>query len=327
MKTGEQSKSFGERSDLGRTAKDARGIYLARCNEQVENYVRDLECSLAINKTIVEELVKKHVWSLQEKRVVEKLSRESSKLQQQVKSLTQERDALQMKLLIAEQINASYTRREAELMKDMGRAKQQYASQLHRKSYLYQTLEKKHEQVLEILKLLARNDPKVAQLLVLLNVDCSAKLDAARSGAARERSLSKERESTMGSELFDEVKRERKQSMKAKMSPIVESEKEAIEKEANRLRERVLDLYRHNLKLKEELRIEKKKSTTSENLGNDLFQEGSLKRWHSTNKKPQFENAATDKAVPPKVVEEIQDEANTNHNSFSWGKPLADEAA
>lgn len=333
MKTEGLSMSFGQKTALDQSLRNTKTIFLDRANEQMKSYVEDLENSLAINKTIIEELVKKHVWSLQEKRVVEKLSQESTRLQEKVKNLVRERDALQTKLLITEQINANYKKREEEMLRDIGRAKLQYVSQISRKNYLYKILEKRHEQLLSILKIFAQNDQKIVQLLGLFKIDCKPNFnDSTGTNVTRENPLSpisKEREMVMNTDLFDQPKRERKQSMKLKTNPIMPvNEKDSLEKEANSLREKVLDLYRRNIKLSEALRVEKEKSSKSEDSASNLFAEGSLIRWNSVAKKTRLNfnalrveaNKLDDKAA--NEAERIKEENNVNLNSFSWGKPF-----
>lgn len=334
MKTEGLSMSFGQKTALDQSLRNAKTIFLDRANEQMKSYVEDLENSLAINKTIIEELVKKHVWTLQEKRVVEKLSQESSRLQEQVKNLVRERDALQTKLLITEQINANCKKREEEMLRDMARAKLQYVSQIGRKNYVYKILEKRHEQILSILKIFAQSDQRIAQLLALLKIDCkpnSKPNDSIRNDLTRENSFSKERETMMNMDLFNQPKRERKQSMKLKANPIITAnEKNSLEKEANSLREKVLDLYRRNIKLSEALKVEREKSSKIEDSATNLFAEGSLIRWNSTTKKTRLNfnglkeevNNKSDDDKAASKVDVIQEENSLDLNSFSWGKPF-----
>lgn len=320
---------------LSHSPKNPKAVFLERASDQMKAYIADLESSLAINKTIVGELVKKHVWSLQEKRVVEKLTQESAMLQEQVKKLVRERDELQMKLLISEQINENYKKRELEMMRDMTVAKQQFASQLSRKASLNKALENRYMQLISVLKIIAPSDQRIAQLLLLFKVDsgsCAVSSDSGKPEANTENSLSEDEELTVN---LEQPRRNRKYSVNVKPRPMFrEDGKEALEKEADRLRVKVLELYKRNLKLSEALKIEREKSqkNDTEDSPSSCFIEGSLKRWGSINKKPPFIHIELREEPEEKeedhdqgkAIESIKED-NSEFNSFSWGKPLSNK--
>jgi len=261
--------------------KDPKVIFLGRTSDQMKNYVSDLECNLAINKEIIEDLVKKRVWSLQEKRVVEKLIKENTILQNQVNNLRRERDDAQIKLLIAEQINDNYRRREIETMKSLEKTKQQFTNQLCRKDQSYKMLEKKYEQVLGILNALAKTDQKLAELISMTKIDCKA--NSKKAKPTNENSFQNEKDTMDRDELFNKPNRGRKYSVSLKTKLIIKGgENELSEREADRLREKILELYKHNLILSEELREAKGIADPKEESASDLFVEGNLKRWSST---------------------------------------------
>eukprot|EP00826_Nyctotherus_ovalis_P043396 TRINITY_DN4563_c0_g1_i1.p1 TRINITY_DN4563_c0_g1~~TRINITY_DN4563_c0_g1_i1.p1 ORF type:complete len:339 (+),score=92.99 TRINITY_DN4563_c0_g1_i1:122-1138(+) len=323
---------------LNHSPKNPKAVFLERASDQTKAYITDLESSLAINKTILGELVKKHVWSLQEKRVVEKLTQESVMLQEQVKKLVRERDELQMKLLISEQINENYKRREAEMMQDMAIAKLQFANQLNRKSALNKTLENRYMQLISVLKIIAPSDQRIAQLLILFKVDSGSNAVSNDSGKPEpntENSLSEDEESSANSDTLDQPRRNRKYSVNVNPRPMFrEGGKEALEKEADQLRVKVLELYKRNLKLSEALRVEKERGqrNDTEDSPSSCLLEGSLKRWGSINKKTPFirielkeEPEEKEEDYEKEKVTESIKEGNLEFNSFSWGKPLSNQ--
>jgi len=313
------SASFSHKNNLNQSLRDSKMLFLDKVKDQMKSYIADLESSLAINKSIIEELVKKHIWSLQEKRVMEKLSQENSRLQEQVKNLVRERDELQTKLLITEQINENYKKREAESIRDMVRVKQQFISQINRKNYTYKVLERQHEQVLDVLRVMAQNDQRIMQLLTFLKVDCKVNNksnDSSGTEMTRERSFSKERELMMNINIFDKMKRDRNQSMKMKTSPMIKiNAKDGLEIEANNLREKVLDLYKRNIKLSEALKVEK--GMKVEDSVNSIFAQDSLKKWNSTNKKSnELEETETEN-------NKEMNESNLDFSLLSSNKPFS----
>lgn len=253
--------------------------------QQIREYAADLESNLDINKAIISELVKKHVKNLQEKRVIEKLLQENSLLQDNVKKLMKERDEIQARLLIAQQVGNNYKEREKDLINDMEKLKQQFIGQLSRKSYMLQTLEQKHDQVLEILKELARKDQRVKKLLTVLSIDCNSVYAKSKSFE-----LPKEpngRTYTTTSDHFERPYRERTYSVNVK-GKCTEGEKKVLEAEVENLKKKVNELHGVNLKLNEALRVSNEKiiGLCTKQVDpvdmTELLNAKTLKRWQTT---------------------------------------------
>eukprot|EP00826_Nyctotherus_ovalis_P012658 TRINITY_DN13364_c0_g1_i1.p1 TRINITY_DN13364_c0_g1~~TRINITY_DN13364_c0_g1_i1.p1 ORF type:complete len:338 (+),score=92.37 TRINITY_DN13364_c0_g1_i1:69-1082(+) len=253
--------------------------------QQIREYAADLESNLAINKAIISELVKKHVWSLQDKRVIEKLLQENSLLQDNVKKLMKERDDIQARLLISQQTNNNYKEREKDLISDMEHLKQQFMGQLTRKTYMLQSLEQKHDQALEVLKELAKKDQQIKKLLAVLNIDCNS-----ASVKSESLELPKEfngRSYTTTSEHFEKPCKERTYSMNVE-GRCTEEGKRVLETEVENLKKKVNELHGVNLKLNEALRISNEKiiGLCTKQVDaidmTELLGAKTLKRWYTT---------------------------------------------
>lgn len=292
------SNSFMQEKKEYLTPKSVKTSFITKASEQMKNYIADLECTLSINKTIIGELVKKHIWSLQEKRIIEKLTQENTILHKQAKQLRKERDEAQSQLLIAEQINANYKKRELELMKDIMTVKIQLTSQINRKNQSYKILEKRNEQIINILKIHAQNDKRLAELLEIFSTtqkinnkqDNSPKID-----------LAKDNSFLKGTVNLNQGNKSKLQITRIKTSPtLVDSEKEMLEMEANKLREKVLELYQRNLALSDQLK-ERDATAPEEEIDFEFFEPGNLRKWNSTMKDPQLKEETEsnlDEGVP-----------------------------
>eukprot|EP00826_Nyctotherus_ovalis_P014186 TRINITY_DN13926_c0_g2_i1.p1 TRINITY_DN13926_c0_g2~~TRINITY_DN13926_c0_g2_i1.p1 ORF type:complete len:386 (-),score=72.07 TRINITY_DN13926_c0_g2_i1:169-1326(-) len=139
--------------------------------KQMKNYINDLEHSCSINKAILAELVTAHVGNEQTRNIINGLNIENANLQLQLKNAIAERNRLQSKLLISEQITADLRKHERESAKDADWLKRELVDQLDRKEFLLQSLEHRYELAVQTLREFAHIHPKIKQLVRDLAVD------------------------------------------------------------------------------------------------------------------------------------------------------------
>eukprot|EP00826_Nyctotherus_ovalis_P060313 TRINITY_DN8447_c0_g1_i1.p1 TRINITY_DN8447_c0_g1~~TRINITY_DN8447_c0_g1_i1.p1 ORF type:complete len:343 (-),score=85.69 TRINITY_DN8447_c0_g1_i1:219-1247(-) len=152
-----------------------RSVFERKENVQTKQHIRDLECNLSLNKKIVHELISDKVGDVQSKAVMERLNEENKALQNQLKTVVEERDVIQAKLLISEQVTVNYKMHEEELVKEALQSKAELLDQLNRKEYALQRLEQKYQKALKVMKGLVHKDPQVtpffSELREEVNID------------------------------------------------------------------------------------------------------------------------------------------------------------
>jgi len=116
---------------------------------QMQNYIKNLEKTVAINKEIINDLCSK-TSKTSDGKFVDKLNIENKELLQQVKKLTKERDELQTKVLVSEQIIDEFKKKENEMIleydlkiKQMRENENKSISENHKKcKYLEEIIDK-----------------------------------------------------------------------------------------------------------------------------------------------------------------------------------------
>ena len=147
-----------------------KGRFLENEKFQMSSYIKDLENTIAINKSIISSLLSDNKNGTVPKESAEALNTENLKLQNQVKNLTVNRDSLQSKLLIAEQIIEEYRGKELAYENQINEKVQELLEQLNKKEYVAQSYERKFNKLLPAIKKYASVDSEVANLVRNLNV-------------------------------------------------------------------------------------------------------------------------------------------------------------
>jgi len=96
---------------------NSKASYIEKDFFQMQNYIKNLEKTIAINKEIINDFCSKASKNVEQK-LVDKLNFENKELIQQVKNLTNERDELKAKLLISDQMIEEFKKKENEISKE-----------------------------------------------------------------------------------------------------------------------------------------------------------------------------------------------------------------
>ena len=161
-----ESKSYASREGI-----ESKNGYVKREFIEMENYIKDLESTLAINKEIISELIKKTLTNEQERKILESLNSENTTLHKQFVRTMKERDEARAKLLISDQIINHSKKHEEELIVEMNAMKSELVDQLNRKEFRLQKLEKKYDNVINVLESFRHKDQAIKKLLDNLNAD------------------------------------------------------------------------------------------------------------------------------------------------------------
>jgi len=156
-------------AEAGRKA--AKVVYITNELNQTKAYIKDLESTLTINKEIITEFINSKISDVQSKKVIESLNRENALLQLQVRNKIKERDDAQAKLLIVEQLAESFKKREQEALKEKEIEKLELVDQLNRKELILQSLERKYERIVNVLKNLSHRDPEINKVMKELKIN------------------------------------------------------------------------------------------------------------------------------------------------------------
>eukprot|EP00826_Nyctotherus_ovalis_P007707 TRINITY_DN11963_c0_g1_i18.p1 TRINITY_DN11963_c0_g1~~TRINITY_DN11963_c0_g1_i18.p1 ORF type:complete len:285 (+),score=88.07 TRINITY_DN11963_c0_g1_i18:147-1001(+) len=144
-------------------------------NRQAEAYIFNLENGIAINKQIILALLKDNVTNKQSAEAIKKLNAENANLYTLIKQLVNEREEIQGRLLISEQIIQNYKKQEEKLLKDVEKEKRELVDQLNRKEFVLQKVENRYERALQILSSMATKDQEVRKELKDLKADRRSK--------------------------------------------------------------------------------------------------------------------------------------------------------
>lgn len=139
--------------------------------QQAKTYISDLENSLALNKEIIVELIKSNIPNGQSKKIIEMLSTENASLHNQVKKLISERNEMQAKLLISEQIIQNLKKNEEELRKELTSVQRELVDQLNRKEFALQKVESRYDKALSMINNMAHKDQDARRILKNLKAD------------------------------------------------------------------------------------------------------------------------------------------------------------
>lgn len=150
-----------------------KGHFLVQNKLQMGNYIKDLEDTIAINKQIISSLVAASKEEEPLKKATEALNMENLKLQEKLTMLTKERDDLQAKLLIAEQIVEDYRGAEMNVEGRMREKIQEMLDQLSRKEYVVQSYEKRFHRLIPVLRKYLAIDPEIQRLVQAFNIQVS----------------------------------------------------------------------------------------------------------------------------------------------------------
>ena len=152
-----------------------KGFFIDRDKNQITNYIKDLENTIAINKTIIRNLMSESAQKDPSKSVMNSLNEENIKLHEQIKEVKNDRDDLQSKLLITEQIIEEYKGKEVNIEERMSEKVQEMIDQLNKKEYVVQSYERKLHRLIPVLKKYAFRDPEIQQLIQTLNIQINPK--------------------------------------------------------------------------------------------------------------------------------------------------------
>lgn len=172
--------------------------FALREKEQANSYIADLENNLQINKTIIAELIGK-VPSGQGKKVMELLNSENANLHSQIKKLIGERNEIQGKLLISEQIIQNMKKHEQETVKDLLNRQKELADQLNRKEFVLQKIERRYDKAIDMLNTMTKKNQDAKGALKNLKADRRSEFKLTNIVEENERlsnELKKERELT-----------------------------------------------------------------------------------------------------------------------------------
>lgn len=255
------------------TASLTNFAFVSKEVEQMKNYINDLEHSCSINKAILNELAATHIGNEQTRKIISGLNTENANLQLQLKNAFAERNRLQSKLLILEQIVAELRKREEEFAKDAEWLRKELVDQLDRKEFLLQSIEHRYELAVQTLKEFAHIHPKIKQLVRNLAVDKRTEAKVTNTIEKNEHlqtELMREKEKVQElishlalSKSIDPPHIHNKNSFKDRRcnlrSPSVSLGKKLASSDCegmgrDEVRERMLELYKVNIKLSEALK-------------------------------------------------------------------------
>jgi hypothetical protein len=158
-----------------------RRLFQEEIHQQLLNYIKNLEASLAISKDIIATVATETDEEHPLRKAVSTLNKENALLQDRVKIIIKERDLYQRKLLIAQQmVNASTINEAADQKLHIINSKEELmdrikelVNSLDYKEYLLQVTERDLAKALTLLKKYALLDKDAKKLLSKLNVDKS----------------------------------------------------------------------------------------------------------------------------------------------------------
>jgi len=146
--------------------KRLKGMFLEKDKMQMSSYIKDLEKTVALNKAIISDLISADKNDSDViKKSFEKLNTENANLQTQIKKAMKQRDDVQARLLICEQIVEELRGREKDLESQYLEKNQEMLDQLNRKEYVLQCYEKRYHKALNLLRKYSEKDGEVRLLL------------------------------------------------------------------------------------------------------------------------------------------------------------------
>eukprot|EP00826_Nyctotherus_ovalis_P033794 TRINITY_DN2754_c0_g1_i6.p1 TRINITY_DN2754_c0_g1~~TRINITY_DN2754_c0_g1_i6.p1 ORF type:complete len:361 (-),score=131.04 TRINITY_DN2754_c0_g1_i6:145-1227(-) len=155
--------------------KKIKGSFLEKDKFQTKNYLKDLERTVLLNKEIIMDLLSEDKTSVPWKKIIEKLNQENKGLHTKVKELVRERDGVQTKLLLCEQMIEEFKGREAKIDLHYAEKSKEIVDQLNRKEYVLQSYEKRFRKAMQLLIKYKEKDANIRLLLKDLDEDNSSK--------------------------------------------------------------------------------------------------------------------------------------------------------
>eukprot|EP00826_Nyctotherus_ovalis_P027697 TRINITY_DN21678_c0_g1_i1.p1 TRINITY_DN21678_c0_g1~~TRINITY_DN21678_c0_g1_i1.p1 ORF type:complete len:225 (-),score=77.15 TRINITY_DN21678_c0_g1_i1:39-614(-) len=147
----------------GSERKRLKALFIESDKSQANNYIKDLENTIAINKELITEMLKSQ--SAPDSSINQKLNLENARLLKQVAELTQKLSDTQAKLLMTEQIMKEHKMREEEKRLEFEEKRKEFVGQLSKKEYIVQHYEKKNRTLEELLKKFAKKEPELSKAM------------------------------------------------------------------------------------------------------------------------------------------------------------------
>jgi len=151
--------------------KKLKASFLEKDKFQTTNYLKDLEKSIILNKEIIKDLLVADKSNVPWKKIIEKLSLENKGLHSKVKELIRERDVVQNKLLLCEQMVEEFKSRENTIDQHYVEKSKEIVEQLNRKEYVLQSYERKFRKAMQLLIKYKEKDANIRLLLKDLDED------------------------------------------------------------------------------------------------------------------------------------------------------------
>jgi len=155
--------------------KRLKGIFLEKDKQQMKSYIKDLEKTILLNKEIISDLLSSEASNAVFKNTIKKLNKENSDLQIKVKELIKERDTVQAKLLMCEQMVEEFKSKESDLEKHYAEKSREMLEQLSMKEYVVQSYERRLRKSISLLQKYKEQDVNIRFLLRELAEDGTEK--------------------------------------------------------------------------------------------------------------------------------------------------------
>ena len=150
----------------GTNRSKVRISFMEREKKETTSYIADLEATLAINKSIIQELCNpKQKESANYKMAFNKLNEENMLLQKRVREFKRQRDDASAKVLILEQVVEELRYKESEQLTEWKEANAELLEQLNLKEYHLQVFEKRCYDAEALVMKYLRNVPEVMEAI------------------------------------------------------------------------------------------------------------------------------------------------------------------
>lgn len=134
------------------TRRQLKGRFLEKDKLQMSSYIKDLEKTILLNKSIISDLLTSEKSAALYKKTIEKLNRENIGLQNKVKELVRERDNAQSRLLVCEQMIEELKSRENDIEQHCTEKSKEMIEQLDVKEYVLQSYERRFRKAMKLLQ-------------------------------------------------------------------------------------------------------------------------------------------------------------------------------
>ena len=157
--------------DTAVTRTELKFSFIRQDNNQMRAYIENLEKTLIINKSIISQLVSTSNDLGKSKKIIEELHKENEFLHNNLKCTIKERNDIQTKCLLTEQILADSNAKIKELEEQLKNSSEDYLDQLNRKEYLVQKFLQNIRISLKLLKKYSKTDKRINLFIESLNED------------------------------------------------------------------------------------------------------------------------------------------------------------